>query len=186
MKILLLVLSVSLLLASCTTPGSPSDDKMMKKDAMMKADDMKKDATMMATGMMNDAMMMSGGMDKSMVKEATGSTVPAMDKDAMMKPTGYVNYDEASVKSALASGQKVTLFFHASWCPSCRALDGAINAGLSSIPSDTLIVKVDYDDSADMKKKYGVISQHTTVMIDADMNLISKKLGARNIGEILN
>jgi thiol-disulfide isomerase/thioredoxin len=107
-------------------------------------------------------------------------------KDAMMKPTGYVNYDQASVKSALAAGQKVVLFFAANWCPSCRALDAAITADLASIPPDSLIVKVDYDTSDAMKKKYGVTSQHTTVMIDADMNFISKKLGARNIGEVFN
>jgi thiol-disulfide isomerase/thioredoxin len=109
------------------------------------------------------------------------------EKDAMMmKPTGYMSYDEAKVTEALASGQKVALFFHATWCPSCRALDRAINADISSIPSDALIVKVDYDSSTEMKKKYGVTNQHTTVLIDKDMNLISKKLGAKNVGEVLN
>ncbi len=97
-----------------------------------------------------------------------------------------MNYDEAKVGEALTSGQKVALFFHATWCPTCKALEKSINTEITSIPTDTLIVKVDYDTSTEMKKKYGVTSQHTTVLIDKDMNLISKKLGARNISEVLN
>ena len=97
-----------------------------------------------------------------------------------------MDYDETKVSEALVSGQKVALFFHATWCPTCKALEKSINTEISSIPSDALIVKVDYDTSTEMKKKYGVTSQHTTVLIDKDMNLISKKLGARNISEVLN
>jgi thiol-disulfide isomerase/thioredoxin len=102
------------------------------------------------------------------------------------KLTGYMNYDVSKLQEALATGQKVALFFHASWCPSCRALDSAINTEISTIPADTLIVKVDYDTNTELKQKYGVTSQHTTVLIDRDMNLVSKKLGARNVSGVLN
>lgn len=97
-----------------------------------------------------------------------------------------MNYDATKVSEALASGQKVALFFHATWCPSCKALDSTINTEASTIPSDALIVKVDYDTSTEMKQKYGVINQHTIVLIDKEMNLISKKLGAKNVAEVLN
>jgi thioredoxin 1 len=113
-------------------------------------------------------------MDDSMMKK----------ESAMMKSTGYISYDEAKVSEALTSGQKVALFFHATWCPSCKALDKAINSSLSSIPADTLIVKVDYDTSTDMKKKYRVVGQHTTVILNADGSEKSKKLGARTVAEI--
>ena len=96
-----------------------------------------------------------------------------------------MNYDEAKVKAALIDGQKVVLFFHAAWCPTCRSLDSAINSDLTSIPQDTLIMKVDYDTSDTMKRKYGVTIQHTTVLIDKNMEFVSKKLGARTISEIL-
>jgi thioredoxin 1 len=132
---------------------------MMKEEAMMK-----------------DMMMKTGPMSGDMMKKG----------DTMMKLTGYMNYDAAKVSEALAAGQKVALFFHASWCPSCRALDSAINSSLSTIPADALIVKVDYDTSTELRKKYGVTSQHTTVLIDKDMNLISKKLGVKTVAEIFN
>lgn len=147
-------------------------DAMEKDHMMMSGADMKKDDMMKH----DDAKMMSGSdmMKDDMMKK----------ESVMMKPTGYISYDAMKVDEALKSWQKVVLFFHASWCPSCRALDSAINADLSSIPADALIVKVDYDMSTEMKKKYGVTSQHTTVLIDKDMALVSKKLGARSVAAI--
>jgi thioredoxin 1 len=183
---------------------------------MMKSDTMKKDSMMMATGMMKDDktkdmkmmtgektewtkeemeamekdhMMMSGSdMKMDSMKKEEMMKLESMMKpaDTMMKMSGYMNYDEAKVKSALASWQKVVLFFHAAWCPTCKALDATINSSLALIPQDALIVKVDYDNSDALKKKYGVTSQHTTVLIDKDMNLVSKKLGARSVSEVLN
>ena len=134
--------------------------------------------------MKNDHMMMSGS-DTKMDPLKKEEKIKKEDSK-MMKVTGYMNYDEVTVKTALTEWQKVALFFHASWCPTCKALNTAIESDLSSIPVDTLIVKVDYDTNDELKKKYGVTTQHTTVLIDHDMNLISKKLWARNIAEILN
>lgn len=154
------------------------ENKDMPEASIMQDQESKPDTMMNES--MKDTMMMSGEMmDQSGMDMKEKETI-------MMKPTGYVNYDEMKVSEALASGQKVALFFHATWCPTCKALEKNINSEISSIPTDTLIVKVDYDTSTEMKKKYGVTSQHTTVLIDKDMNLISKKLGARNINEVLN
>jgi thiol-disulfide isomerase/thioredoxin len=197
---LFLVLPVLMILASCTQSQAPvvpapkveiqkedamikekmimEADKKMKEEAMMKADAMKKD--MMATGAMMEKSM--SGMSDAMMKKDT----MMKDEAKMMKLSGYMSYDESKVKEALASGQKVALFFHAAWCPSCRSLDTAINTNLSLIPQDALIVKVDYDTSDALKQKYGVTSQHTTVLIDKDMNLVSKKLGAKTVSDILN
>lgn len=103
-----------------------------------------------------------------------------------MKPNGYIEYRSDILSSALQSGQKVVLFFHATWCPTCKALEKNINTSLSSIPTDTLILKVDYDSESDLKKKYGVTVQHTTVVLNQDGTEKSKKLGARTVEEVLN
>ncbi len=191
MKIFL-VLATLTLLASCTQPQTPvtpvpkaemqKEDTMMKENMKMEADKKMKEESMKVDTMKKEMMMkdMSGTM-----MDSSGSDM-MKDEPKMMKATGYMNYDESKVNEALASGQKVVLFFHAAWCPSCRALDSAINSSLSSIPADALIVKVDYDTSDAMKKKYGVTYQHTTVLIDKDMNLVSKKSGAKTVGDILN
>jgi len=203
-KILITLVTLTLL-ASCTqipeTPAVTTDDKkMITGSDMMKTDTMKDDKEMLDDDMMDKKMdddMMTGSdmmkpeamMDDKMMSGAMDDKKMMDDDmmkkdDAMMKPSGYMNYDEAKVSEALASGQKVALFFHATWCPSCRSLDKAINSEVSSIPADTLIVKVDFDSSTDLKKKYRVVGQHTTVILNADGSEKSKKLGARSAAEI--
>lgn len=112
--------------------------------------------------------------DESMMKDDT----------MMKKETGYQVYSPELVANALKSGQKVALFFHATWCPSCKSLNNTIESNLSTIPSDSLIVKVDYDQYTDLKKQYRVASQHTTVQLNADGTEKSRKLGARSVSEI--
>ena len=107
------------------------------------------------------------------------------NESMMKKESGYRNYTPELVASALQSGQKVILFFAASWCPSCKALDVAIRSDLGSIPADSLIVKVNYDTSTALKQKYGVVTQHTTVVLNSDGQEKSKKIGAKTIAETL-
>lgn len=83
-------------------------------------------------------------------------------------------------KLALAENGNVVLFFHADWCPSCRGLENNLNANLSGIPANTHILKLDFDSETELKKKYGVVRQHTLVMVDADGNEIKKLTGLTN------
>ncbi len=81
----------------------------------------------------------------------------------------YLDYSEDALASA--SGEKI-IFFHAPWCPQCRALEESIKKG--TIPSGVSIFKVDYDSSTDLKKKYGVTLQTTLVKVDDSGNLVKK------------
>ncbi len=184
------------LLVSCTAPVTP--EKQMTPDTMikeekMKADEMKKEVMMSGsdTMMKEEKNMEMDSMKKEEILKTESMAKPedtmmAKEGEKMMEFTGYMNYDEAKVKEALSNGQKVVLFFHAAWCPTCRSLDSAISAGLVSIPADTLIVKVDYDTSDSLKKKYRVVTQHTTVVLNSDGTEKSKKIGARSVSEVLN
>ncbi len=67
------------------------------------------------------------------------------------------------------------LFFHASWCPECRAFDESIRSG--AIPDGVQILKVDYDSETDLKQRYGVTLQSTFVKVDADGAMISSWVG---------
>lgn len=99
--------------------------------------------------------------------------VSAMDeKKAMMKSGTYEDY--APEKLALAETGDVVLFFHASWCPSCRGLGADIEKNRDAIPAGVSILKVDYDAESELKKKYGVTYQHTLVQVDANGTLIKK------------
>jgi hypothetical protein len=44
---------------------------------------------------------------------------------------------------------------------------------------------VDYDTSTELKKKYGVVTQHTTVVLNSDGSKKSKKIGARTVAEVV-
>lgn len=152
---------------------SMQDEKMMmeKKEVMPKADDsmMKKD----------DAMVVKTE-DTMMKKDGAMMDTP---KESMMMGGQYVTYDASKV--AFAQEGKVVLFFRASWCPTCRALDSDIKANLSMIPKDVLILDVDYDKSAELKKQYGVTYQHTLVQVDAEGKQLAKWSGSAGLKELL-
>lgn len=179
------VILSTIVLAGCTLPWSTNtSDTMMKDDAMMWQTDSDTQTQEQMGATNND----------TMAKDDTSMTEQEMDKqndtmikndDAMMKDNtqdaiiksawSYETYSAAAVTSALSAGKEVVLFFHASRCPSCRNLEADINA--NTLPDNTVVFKVDYDNSTDLKKKYGVTVQHTLVRIGSDLSMVSKNIG---------
>jgi len=99
---------------------------------------------------------------------------------------GNGSYETYSAeKLALANEGKVVLFFRASWCPSCKALDEDIRSRLDLIPTGVTILDVDYDKSAELKRKYGVTYQHTFVQVDASGNQITKWAGSSTLADLV-
>ena len=113
-----------------------------------------------------------------------GAGCPATQNNGAVtgKPenAGYQAYEPA--KLALAKTDTVVLFFAADWCPTCREADA--NLSKTEIPAHLHILKVDYDSSIDLKKKYGVTYQHTFVRVDADGNMLKKWSGSTTVEEI--
>ncbi len=91
----------------------------------------------------------------------------------------------APEKLSRADFGDVVLFFRASWCPSCKALDTNIRANQGSIPNGVTILDVNYDDSSAMKQKYGVTYQHTLVQVDKGGTLIKKWSGSGTLEALL-
>lgn len=115
--------------------------------------------------------------------KAEDTMTPAAESAPMVKGGQYVAYDAA--KLSFAKEGNVVLFFRASWCPSCRALDADIRKNLSQVPADVLILDVDYDKSADLKKQYGVTYQHTLVQVDENGAMITKWSGSPELRDLL-
>jgi thiol-disulfide isomerase/thioredoxin len=143
---------------------------MMEKEAMMKDETMMKDEKKMMEGE-GDAMMKK---DEMMEDE--------MMDGAMMMKGSYEAYNAS--KLAMAEKGDVVLFFKASWCPSCRALDADIKANLGSIKEGLTILEVNYDTETALKQKYGVTSQHALVQVDKDGNLIAKWSGSGTLADL--
>lgn len=110
----------------------------------------------------------------------------ASDKDSMgdaaMSKGSYIGYDDYKSSMANLSGN-VVLFFHASWCPDCQAADKAIAAD-DNLPEGLTIVKVDFDDNQDLRKEYGITTQHSFVQVDGDGNEVKKWTGSKNAEDI--
>lgn len=159
--------------------SSETEQAMMEEKPAMEKKDMAPKA--------NDAMKPTSGdamMEKdSAMMEKDGAMMEKPMESGMMMGGQYVAYDRS--KLAFAKEGKVVLFFRASWCPTCRALDADIKANLSQIPKNVLILDVDYDQSAELKKQYGVTYQHTLVQVDADGKMLAKWSGSAGLAELL-
>lgn len=94
---------------------------------------------------------------------------PAPESPAPAQAGVYTAYDESAVRST--QGTKL-LFFHAPWCPQCRAIEESINT--SVIPAGVTIFKIDYDTNRGLRQKYGVTLQTTFVKVDDQGNLLEK------------
>ena len=93
----------------------------------------------------------------------------------------YTEYSPEWVENAQG---KIVLFFHADWCPACEAIDGKVKN--AEVPNGVTILKVNYDNETELKKKYGVTTQTTFVQIDSEWNKIKKWFWARSLDDIIN
>ncbi|TAJ14814.1 redoxin domain-containing protein [Patescibacteria group bacterium] len=131
-----------------------------------------------------DEMSMKGtDASREMVKSDQVMNEGSMEDELVMKVGSYEPYSVE--KLANADMGHVVLFFRASWCPTCRALDADIRANLQTIPKGVTILDVNYDTATVMKQKYGVTQQHTLVEVDAKGDLISKWTGSPTLATLV-
>jgi eight-cysteine-cluster-containing protein len=84
----------------------------------------------------------------------------------------------AFTQSVIGNGETSVLFFHAGWCPECRAEDANLTEWYSAgVPYAASTYKVNYDAETALKQKYGVTHQHTFVLIDGKGDKIRMATG---------
>ena len=79
-----------------------------------------------------------------------------------MESGQYTEYADG----VIGNGKPSVLFFAASWCPSCQANDARLQEWYGSEQLPVSTYKIDYDNSADLKARYGIVQQDTFVRID--------------------
>ena len=131
------------------------------------------------------AMMKKEADTLAMQKEKDADAIPkdhAMAKDsaAMMVKGSFTDYDQAKLVNA--EHGHVVLFFSASWCPTCKEANK--NFTSTATPDGLTLLKLDYDNSTELKQKYGVTYQHTFVQVDKNGTLIKKWSGSTTYDQI--
>ena len=120
----------------------------------------------------------ASGQTEAPVMEAPAMEGPAMEMepamDSDMKPAmGPLHEFDGMDKAMMSAAEQPTvLFFHASWCPTCKAAMKDLEANVSKLKGYTIYI-TDYDTTEELQKKYGVTYQHTFVQIDSEGNAIT-------------
>ena len=97
------------------------------------------------------------------------------EEEKKEKVAMYVNYKSDYLKQ-YANKDKL-LFFHAAWCPTCKAAETEITKNIGELPQDLVIVKVDYDTQKELVNKYKITYQHTFVLVDSQGEQIKQWSG---------
>ena len=97
---------------------------------------------------------------------AIDATPAAVVEEAPLAVQGsgtYTDYSEAAL--AASTAEHNIIFFRASWCPSCRALEKSITESLDEIPANVAIFVADFDTETELKRKHGITLQHSFALV---------------------
>lgn len=110
--------------------------------------------------------------------QAFGShcVTPTVESVSQISPH-YYWYTQQNLEASLKNHEKVVLFFYAPWCGTCSTLDEELIQHSERLAPGITVLKVQYDKDSYMKKKYGVVVQHTLVLLDDSGNEVSKWVG---------
>jgi thioredoxin 1 len=91
----------------------------------------------------------------------------------------------AGLEQAQKKGEKIALFFHASWCPVCKR-QGIFLSEIAKEPTYQSIrfLKADYDSETELKKSLGVKKQ-TTLILFSGKKEISRTQGVSDKDKLI-
>lgn len=81
----------------------------------------------------------------------------------------YMEYNEENYKYSLQNGRTI-LFFYVDNCDDCKTIDKQLKEEVEELATDVRVLKVDYNNAADLKSKYGIITAATLVILNSDGN----------------
>lgn len=93
-------------------------------------------------------------------------SLPAMAETR--KEADAVNFESVDQLKAIAEREPTILYFHAEWCPTCRATMVSFRGRWPEIQPGITLVIADYDTEEELKAKYGVTYQNTYVQVGRD------------------
>lgn len=91
---------------------------------------------------------------------------------------GYQEYNPNTIPLSW----DIVLFFHADRCPTCNEAEK--NFLETGVPEWLTILKVNYDTETELKKKYGILTQTSYVLIQPDGTMIKRRIWWRTLEEL--
>ncbi|MBN2736377.1 MAG: thioredoxin family protein [Spirochaetales bacterium] len=161
-NLVIFIISVSLWAGGSkeTKDDMMESSEAMEKDKMMESDVMMKDES-------DDTMMMLPDEDGFFsTQELQPRVIP------------FTNETDAQ---ALAKNGAVVYFFGATWCPNCKNFYTDLIKNYKKIPEKVTLIFVNYDTQNKLKQKYGVVTQHSFVQINADGTKKSMWVGSSTV-----
>jgi thiol:disulfide interchange protein len=100
----------------------------------------------------------------TVVAVATIGASQAGRMDQMGQMNDFKPYTPEAFKTAMEEGKTTVLFFHAPWCPVCKAQEPKVKAQLNGEHKDVVAFKVDYDSNVPLRKELKVDKQSTLIL----------------------
>jgi thioredoxin 1 len=127
----------------------------------------------------------------SIITVVTGAAVSARQAGSMdqMGPTNdFKPYTAEGVKAAMGEGKTTLLFFHAPWCPVCKAQEPKVRAHLNGAHKTVVAFKVDYDSNMALRKELKVDKQSTLILYQGmkEIARLSYKSDDKSIAEFFS
>jgi len=105
--------------------------------------------------------------------DASEDTVLDTDTNEVVRAGVYTPYTD----DVLMNGQTKVLFFHASWCPTCKKANTDLLEMYANEGFAVSTYKIDYDTAKELKQKYLVQQQHTFIVVDGEGNEVDRLIG---------
>ncbi len=78
----------------------------------------------------------------------------------------YIDYSPEK-RTSYEGSKPFVIFFHASWCPTCVAIERELKDELAGYPDGVLIMQANFDIETALKEEFGVTRQYWFVVFDA-------------------
>ncbi len=89
----------------------------------------------------------------------------------------YYDYSEIALDKTKNNGKTVLFFAATEWCNTCSALDDELKERSRELPDGISVLKIDYDRDKVNKDKYGIVQQHTMIILDTNGNETKRWIG---------
>lgn len=104
---------------------------------------------------------------EEVMEEENGKMKEEKAKEASEAKNGQYTVYNSGV---IGNGEESVLFFHAAWCPACKANNQKLNDWYGSSDFSRSVYKIDFDTATDLRSKYRVTGQDTFILIDGAGN----------------